>query len=154
MRHLFGTLLILILLVMPSCKYFKGGIFGKKSKTLAEVLARQDSIQAADSIRRAEELLLAIEAAKLDSARRAEADHLSQASKYNIIVGSFVTPEFAAGLSDHYKKQGYDTKILKLEGTRFELVSAESHENFRKAVSRLREFQDTVELNAWMYIRK
>ena len=51
-------------------------------------------------------------------------------------------------------KQGYDAKILKKEGSRFELVSAEGHDSFRKAVARLKEFQDTIQIDAWMYIKK
>jgi len=41
---------------------------------------------------------------------------------------------------------GYDAKIIKMEGSRFELVTAESHDNFRRAVNRLNQFQDTVRL--------
>ena len=36
-----------------------------------------------------------------------------EASKYNIIVGSFITPEYAKGLAEDYRKQGYDSKIIK-----------------------------------------
>jgi hypothetical protein len=41
-----------------------------------------------------------------------------------------------------------------MEGGRFELVSAEAHDSFRKAVARLKEFQETIEVDAWMYIKK
>lgn len=121
---------------------------------MAILLAQQDSIRVADSIKKAQDLLFAIETAKLDSARKADEERLALESRYNIIVGSFITPEYAQGLAEVYRKQGYDSKILKMEGSRFELVSAEGHESFRKAVARLKEFQDTVELEAWMYIKK
>jgi hypothetical protein len=75
-------------------------------------------------------------------------------NRYNIIVGSFITPEYARILSSDLMKKGYNSKILKLEGTQFEMVSAEAHENFRTAVNRLKEFQDTVASDAWMYIIK
>ena len=74
--------------------------------------------------------------------------------RYNIIVGSFITPQYAIDFAEVYRKKGYDTRILKVAGSRFELVSAEVHENFRKAVERLKYFQETVELEAWMYIKK
>ena len=73
--------------------------------------------------------------------------------KYNIIVGSFITPEYARGLAEDYRQEGYNARIIKMEGSRFELVSAEAHESFRRAVARLQQFQDTVEIDAWMYIR-
>ena len=57
----------------PSCKFFKDkGLFGKKAKTLAVLLAQQDSIRVADSIRKVQDQILAIENAKLDSVRLAE----------------------------------------------------------------------------------
>ena len=157
MRHLSVVFLILLLAVAPSCNFFKNkGLFGKKAKTLAALLAQQDSVRVADSIRKVQEQMLAIENAKLDSIRLdAETRQASlKKSKYNIIVGSFITPEYAKNLAETYREQGYDTKIFKMEGSNFELVSAESHESLRKAISRLQQFQDTVEIDAWMYIRE
>ena len=157
MRHLSAIVLIVLLVVLPSCKYFKGrGLFGRKADTMAVWQARQDSTRVADSIRKVQDRLMAIENAKLDSARKAEEERLAWESKYkyNIIVGSFITPEYAKGLAEVYRKKGYDTRIIKMGGSRFELVSAEAHESFRKAVARLKEFQDTIELDTWMYIKK
>ena len=74
--------------------------------------------------------------------------------KYNIIVGSFITPEYARNLLADYTGKGYNARILKLEGTQFEMVSAEAHNNFRTALNRLKLFQDTVISDAWMYIKK
>jgi len=155
MRHLSAIVLIGLLVVLPSCKYFKNrGLFGKKANTMAILLAQQDSIRVADSIKKVQDRLMAIESAKLDSARRANEDRLAMAGKYNIIVGSFITPEYARGYAEFYRKLGYDTKIIKMEGSRFELVSAEAHESIRKAIARLKEYRDTVELDAWVYINK
>jgi hypothetical protein len=154
MRHLSAFVFVALLVFLPSCKYFKGGLFGKKTNTMAILLAQQDSVRVADSIKKVQDRLFALESAKLDSVRKADEERLALESKYNIIVGSFITPEYARGLAEVYRKQGYDTKIIKMEGGRFELVSAEAHDSFRKAVSRLKEFKDTIELEAWMYIKK
>ncbi len=157
MRHLSIVFLIFLLGVAPSCNFIKNrGFFGKKAKTLATLLAQQDSIRVADSIRKVQDQILAIENAKLDSIRlEEEAKQLAaQTRKYNIIVGSFITPEYANGHSDTYRLEGYDTKVIKMEGSNFELVSAESHQSLREAISRLQQFQDTVEIDAWIYIKK
>jgi hypothetical protein len=154
MRHLSAFVFVALLVFLPSCKYFKGGLFGKKTNTMAILLAQQDSVRVADSIKKVQDRLFALESAKLDSVRKADEERLALESKYNIIVGSFITPEYARGLAEVYRKQGYDTKIIKMEGGRFELVSAEAHDSFRKAVSRLKAFKDTIELEAWMYIKK
>jgi hypothetical protein len=156
MRHLAALILILILVMTPSCKFFKGKkLFGRKADTMAVWQVRQDSIRAGDSIRAVQERLLAMENARMDSLRVVEEKNAWENKfKYNIIVGAFITPEYAKAHSDDYRQHGYDARIIKVAGSRFELVSAEVHESFRKAVSRLQQFQDTVEISAWMYIKK
>ena len=157
MRHLSAIILIFLLAVTPSCNFLKNkGLFGKKAKTLAALLAQQDSVRVADSIRKVQEQFLAIETAKLDSVRLEEEARQAAAksSKYNIIVGSFITPEYAKEHAETYRQQGYDSKVFRMDGSNFELVSAESHQNLRKAISRLQQFQDTIEIDAWLYIRE
>lgn len=154
MRQLSAFVLIISLLVMPSCKYFKSwGLFGKKDKALAAMMARQDSIRFADSLRSAQDALLALENARLDSIRKADESRLALENRYNIIIGSFVTPEYARGLMEEYNKQGNNAQIIKMSGSDFELVAAESHKSFRKALERLKAYQDTVQIDSWMYIR-
>jgi len=152
MRHLLSVVLIVFLVLTPSCKYFGGK--AKKEKALATLLARQDSIRVADSIRQAQERMISLENAKLDSIRIAEEARLAMESRYNIIVGSFITPQYARDLQAEYIKQGYNAQILTVAGSRFELVAAEGHKSFRTAVERLKQFQDTIQLDAWMYIKK
>jgi hypothetical protein len=155
MRHILAVFLILLIAVAPSCNFFRNkGLFGKKARSIAALLAQQDSLRVVDSIKKVQDHLLALENAKLDSIRLAEEARQAEASRkrYNIIVGSFITPEYAQGYSETYRQLGYDTKIIKMENSNFELVSAESHESLRKAISRLQQFQDTVDIDAWMYI--
>jgi len=156
MRNLSAIFVIILLITLPSCKYFKGKkLFGRKADTMAVWQAKQESIRVADSIKKVQERLQAIENARLDSIRRAEEERNAlKMNKYNIIVGSFITPEYARDHAADYRNRGYDTKIIKMEGSRFDLVSAEAHSSFSKAVTRLAQFQDTVEIDAWMYIIK
>lgn len=156
MRHLSAIVFIVLLIVSPSCKYFKGGLFGKKARIIAVMKAQEDSVRVADSIRKVQDNLMAIENSKLDSIRKADEKRLSMETKnkYNIIVGSFITPEYSKGFAEDFRKQGYDPKIIKKEGSRFELVSVEAYDSFRKAVTRLKAFQDTVQFEAWMYIKE
>jgi hypothetical protein len=151
MRHLSALFLIVLLVAAPSCKYFKSS---KKADAMKALLARQDSIRVVDSIKNVQNRLMAIENAKLDSVRLAEEARLALSKKYNIIVGSFITPEYAKGYAEVYRQKGYDPQIIQMTGSRFELVSAEAHDSFKKAVARLKEFQETIELDAWMYIKK
>jgi hypothetical protein len=155
MKQFVIFILILILVLSPSCKWLREkGFLGKKADTMIFWRARQDSIRVVDSIRKVQDQLLALENARLDSARKVDQELKDWVGryKYNIIVGSFITPEYAKVLSADFASRGYRTKILKLEGTPFEMVSAEAHENFREAVQRLKQFQDTVAFDAWLYI--
>ncbi len=152
MRHLsaFVFVLIMVLVISPSCKK-RGGLFGrKKADTTGVWLARQDSIRVADSIRKAQEALLAIENARQDSIRLAEEAKL--AFKYHIIVGSFVTPEYARNFADEYRSKGYNVRLLQMKGSRFELVSAEAFDQFRPAVNKLADYQANIMPDAWLYI--
>jgi hypothetical protein len=157
MKQLVAFGLIMLLVVSPSCKFLKEkGLIGRKADTMSVWLAQQSSRRVADSVRKVQDRLLAVESARLDSMRQADQEKMDWESKYryNIIVGSFLTPEYARAFSADLSLKGYKTRILKLEGTKFEMVSAEAHENFRTAVARLKEFQDTVAFDAWMYIIK
>lgn len=110
----------------------------------------------ADSIKKVENRLRAVEEARLDSIRLAEEERAAYEArnKYNIIVGSFITPEYAKMLAEEYRKIGYDPRVIRMTDSKFELVVAESYDRFSKAVQRLEQFQDTVEIDSWLYIKK
>jgi hypothetical protein len=157
MRQLLAIVFTVVLIVTPSCKFIKEkGLFGRKQDTIAAWQAKQESKRITDSLRVIQERLDAIETARADSLRAIEDERLAWESKhkYNIIVGSFITPEYAKTHADTYKSMGYDTRIIKLPGTNFELVSAKAFDKFSNAVVSLAQFQDTVDMNAWMYIIK
>jgi hypothetical protein len=157
MRHLLFVLVIGLFIILPSCKYLKGGLlFGKKAKTMAIIKAKTDSIRVADSLQKVKDLLYKAEQARVDSMRMAEEALLALQSKhkYYIIVGSFITPEYAKVFTDDYRKRGYEPKILQMDGSRFELVAVEAYDSFTMAVSQLEKFKDTVQLDSWLYIKK
>jgi hypothetical protein len=154
MKQLVVFFVIILIVTFPSCKFFRGkGLFGKGADTMAVWQAKRDSARVADSIRNVQNRLLAAENARLDSMKRADQERIEFETKYkfNIIVGSFITPKYARDFSAEMSKKGYNTRLIKLEGTNFEMVSAEAHESFRKAIERLKLFQDTVATDAWIY---
>lgn len=149
MRILSAIIFALFIAALPSCKFF-----GKKARLQSEMQARQDSLRVADSIRKAQERLLALETARQDSIRQAEEERLANETKYNIIVGSFITPEFAKSMAEEYTQMGYNVRIIKPSNSRFELVAAEGHKSLKTAISRLAQFQDTVQIESWLYINQ
>jgi hypothetical protein len=153
MKILSALILVFFLAFLPSCKFFQNKVFGKKARALAEMKAREDSTRVADSLRKAQAYLLSIENARQDSIRLAVDQRKAAENKYNIIVGSFITPEYAREMAQAYKGMGYNPEVIKMN-ERFELVSAEGHQNLRTAIKRLAAFQDTVQMESWIYVRQ
>lgn len=150
------ALLLIFLLSFSSCKFIKEkGWFGKKKPDPVAIWqAQQDSIRVADSIKAEIELMKQIEQARLDSIVLAEQARLEFESRFrfHIIVGSFLTREYAEDYKNYYRSMGYDANIIPDSRNRFNLVSAEVHETLRNAHTRLVRYQDTVEFEAWVYI--
>lgn len=156
MKQLTAIFLMLLIVMTSSCKFFREKkLFGKKDRLMAEWQAKQDSIRVADSIKHINDSLLVIENARLDSIMRAEEEKQFLESQYNIIVGSFITPEYAEACAEDYRNRGYDaTRIIHKENSRFALVAAESHHSLRTAITRVNQFQDTVEIDSWIYTHR
>lgn len=158
MRRLITIIFLLVLILFPSCKNIRErGLFGKKARTLEMLRAEQQRVRVADSLKRIENRLKAMEEARLDSLRmaaEAEKAAFEAIDKFNIVVGSFITPEYARAWSEEYQKQGYNTRIIRMTDSRFELVVAESYDRFSKAVERLDIFQTTVDVDAWLYVHR
>lgn len=152
MRSISAIILALMLVSLPSCKFLRENVFGRKARLQAEIQARRDSIRVVDSIKKVQERLLALERARLDSLQRVEEERQIDKTRYNIIVGSFLTPEYARSLANEYTGMGYNVRILKSDDSRFELVAAEGHQSLRTAIRRLGQFQDTVQVESWLYI--
>lgn len=150
------TIFLAFLLLTSSCKFIEEkGWFGKsKADTMAVWQARQDSLRVADSIKAEVDRMKAREQARIDSIRSAEQarSEWEQRFRYHIIVGSFLTPEYAEDYLQYYRSMGYDAHIIKDRDDRFNLVSAEVHENLNRAARRLYQYQDTVNFEAWLYV--
>jgi len=157
MRALMIIICLSLLPFLSSCNFLREkGIIGRKQKKEAEMQARLDSIRVADSLRNVESRLRALEEARLDSLRKVEEERalLLSARKYNIIVGSFLTPAFAESYAEEYRELGYNTEILNEEGSPWSLVVAEYHERYPAAARRIIQFHDTVNIDAWIYVRE
>ncbi len=150
------TISLALILLTSSCKFIEEkGWFGKsKADTMAVWQARQDSIRVADSIRAEIEHMKAVEQARLDSVQAAGQAQLEREARfrYHIVVGSFLTPEYAEDFKSYYQSMGYNAKIIDGPKNRFRLVSAEVHENLNEAIKRLVQYQDTVNFESWLYI--
>ena len=150
-------ILFAISMAFSSCKFVKEkGWFGlKNADTMDAYLRKQDSLHIADSISKVIAKQKAIEQARQDSINNAEQERLERLSrfKYHIVVGSFITPQYADEWSVYYNSIGYGTEILKA-GNEFNLVSARNYDNMKDALIDLEHFKDTVQIDAWVYINE
>ncbi|MBS0010749.1 MAG: hypothetical protein KFF49_05035 [Bacteroidales bacterium] len=150
------SILVAILMLTSSCKFIKEkGWFGKsKADTMAVWLARQDSIRAVEARQAELENERMREQARIDSIQAAEQAQLEWESrfKYHIIVGGFITPEYADDYLAYYRSMGFDAEIIDGPDKRFQLISAERHNDRNRAIRRLYQYQDTVDFESWLYI--
>ncbi len=155
MKVVLTILAFSLFLSLTSCKWLKEkGIFGRKADTMAIWHARQDSIRVADSLKAVQEKI-ALENQRLEQEKLAEEQRLEWERKfrYNIIVGSFITPEYARNFLEEIRSQGFpDARLIPLEDTKFEMVAAEAHDKLGTAIERLRYFRNNVAFDAWIYI--
>lgn len=151
-------IMIIMLASATSCKFIrKKGWFGTgKADTMLVWQQQQESRRVADSISRVRQALEARERARIDSLNRIEQERLQYEARfrYHIVVGSFITPEYARAFNEHMKREGFNSQIVQRPGSRFEFVAAEVHDNLRTAVDRLMQYRDTVVVDAWIYIRR
>jgi hypothetical protein len=157
MRQIYVVILVILLAVVPACKKFSiKGLFGRKAKSEALLKARQDSTRIADSIQEVKMVLEKIENEKIDSLRKMDQERLVRENnlKYKIIVGCFLTPEYAENLAETYRNKGFDSKTYRRKGSRFQMVEAAAFDNVTAATKHLKEFRQTTEPGAWLYVKK
>jgi cell division protein FtsN len=154
MKKLPIVLLAGILLLTPSCDFVKSiNPFGKKGREAETLRQQQEAFRVADSIRVANEQAALEKERQAELARLAEQEALER-SKYHIIVGSFLTPEYADQWLDHVKNFGYEAKLVEMDGGRWRLVSASSYGSLREAWNNLDKVQYTINSEAWIFRRE
>ena len=153
MKRLITVLMAAMLLLTPSCKFIKdNNPFGRKARQAEALQKQQEAFHRADSIKVANELMAQEEARQAELVRIAQQEAEEKAREnYHLIVGSFLTPDYAASWLTHCKDMGYNAKIVAIDGGRWNLVSADSYQTARDAWNALPSFLNTFEAGAWVY---
>lgn len=157
MRVLASVVIVFFFFFTSSCNNSrKSGPTGRKGKTLEMLRAEQDSIRVADSLRRVERRVQALEEARQDSVKMAAQENPADrsGSRYNIIVGSFFTPDNALKRAEEYRNKGFDARVIVPEGSDYELVVAESYDQLARAEERLSYIRNNIDKSAWLYVKK
>ncbi len=142
-----------LILLMSSCDFVK-----EKNPFTKRQRERVMQMQI-DSIRRADSIQKSISEARMKAVQDslaliASAQAQEESLKYHIIVGSFITPDYAQAHHDYYVSKGYNATVLDKANSHFKLVSAGAYSSLKEASSALNGYRDTVEYESWIYIRK
>ncbi len=144
-------------LLMCGCDFVKNvNPFAKKEDTMQIYQHRLDSIRRAELLRKQQEEARHDQAIA-DSMRRAEesdadAERMQVMNRYHLIVGAFKTPSYAQDFNEKILSQGHDSKIIESDNN-FNLVTIESFDNYRSAVSEWKRIRDKGEHLVWLYIK-
>lgn len=152
MKKLPLVLLAAVLVLTPSCDFMKSiNPFGKKAREAEALRQQQEAFRIADSIRVANE-------AKEEAERVRQAELAMEAEEqtrvmtgYHVIVGSFLTPEYADAWLEHIKGFGYDAQLIGMDGGRWQLVSARSFPDLHQAWNAVGGITDRIDSEAWVY---
>lgn len=139
------------ILIAPSCDFIKShNPFGKKAREAEALRQQQEAFRIADSIKVAEEQAAREREILAEQARLAEQETMDR-SKYYIIVGSFLTPEYATSWEEHITSLGHNADIVEMGAGRWKLVSVSSYATLNEAWNALKNYQDNVNMDAWVY---
>jgi len=152
MKKVISITMVCLLIMATSCRYIEShNPFNKKKRERELVMERRmDSIRVADSVNRAG--LAVRQKAIEDSLAAAVAVKAKEEDlKYHIIIGSFITPEYADSYASYYSGKGLEAKIIDKANSRFRLVTASSFATLKEASDALGQVRETVEAGSWIY---
>jgi hypothetical protein len=146
----------ILTLIFSSCDFFQSkNLFSDDEDTLMLYQKKQDSLRFVDSIKKLQKQLSSVRQrhkTMLDSIKKSQGPQAKKSQyKFHIIVGSFRNQEYLQSYNQFIKDKGFKTTILKNQYG-FRLISIESTNSWRSAVSTLEDIRNDLEKNAWIYI--
>ena len=157
-RNLIIICLLLLVLIIPLSRLARKLIHSGEQYLKASIeTGRADSTRVADSLKRALTFKKNFNKTLTDTLLSMETKNLAGGGpgvSYYIIIGSYASPGNAETVAEQYQNQGYETTIIATinrKGENISMVSVSSFSNADKAKSFLKEFQQKVNPNAWLY---
>jgi hypothetical protein len=142
---------LIVLLVLPSCKFIKTKILSKKIDTLsAYVDTAAARVNAA--VPQENQTFAQPESQPAENVQQSVTNPVTNAQFY-MIVGSFTVPENANKYAEKIKGMGYEGEIIAGHDG-FQMVTAKSYNNFSTSVADIEQFRSNVTPNAWVYVKK
>jgi hypothetical protein len=145
---------LVVLLVMPSCKFIKTKILSKKVDTLSvfsDTLAKDEPIDTVFQ-QEATNYIPPESQTTASGGQTRTVPSVSDAQCY-MIVGCFTVPENANRYAEKIKGMGYEGEVI-AGNDGYQMVTAKSYGSFRTSVSEIEQFRSAVTPNAWVFVKK
>jgi len=145
---------LVIMLVMPSCKFIRTKILSKKVDTLSAFVDTLSHAEIIDSSIYYQDVVSEMQKGSqpvADPAVSQPAPALD--ARYYMVVGCFMVPENAARYADKIRGMGYEGGIISGYGG-FQMVTAKSYSNFKTSIADIDQFRAEVTPNAWVFVKK
>lgn len=144
---------LVILLVMPSCKFIKTKILSKKVDTLSvfnDTLAHEqmDTAFQQEAANYAQPELQASVSVDQNKSVPSVTD-----AQFYMIVGCFTVPENASKYAEKIRSLGYEGEVIPGHDG-YHMVTAKSYGNFRSSIAEIEQFRTDVTPNAWVFVKK
>jgi hypothetical protein len=157
------TVLILVLITFPGCKFINERILGKGSDTLDVYVANLERELAGIESEHFYELeKMKMESqAKIDSViNYYESQFFGKGRKYTggtagtyyIITGSFKTPKYADAWSAKVTGMGYRSEVVQMGY--WNLVASGYYKSLREAINNLDNMRSAVTPDSWIYVSR
>ncbi|MBN2275810.1 MAG: hypothetical protein JXK95_15890 [Bacteroidales bacterium] len=147
---------LVILLVMPSCKFIKTKFLSKKVDTLSAFVDTVSHAEYVDSSIYYQDMMSEIQQEQQQEASPVDIQPQSLPAtnaQFYMIVGCFMVPENASRYAEKIRGMGYEGEII-FGTSGLQMVSARSYNNFRTSVAEIDQFRADITPNAWVYVRK
>lgn len=147
MKTLRLTFIVLVVLSLSSCKFFKQQKwFSKDVDTLLTV--EEPIIEPIDSTQ-IETIVQETEPITTN-----ETSYGYTSDKFYMVVGSFLSEQLAGKYAKKIQELGYQPQIIYSSSLGFYRVSAKSYNDFTSAVGDIPNFRDNVTPRAWVHVKK
>jgi hypothetical protein len=144
---------LVVLLVMPSCKFIKTKILSRKVDTLSimtDTLSHKEKTDTAFQQEMTD--YVPAQPQTFENAGQNKPAYSSNAQFY-MIVGCFTVPENANRYAEKIRGMGFDGEIIPGHDG-FQMVTARSYGNFNTSIAEIDQFRSDVTPNAWVFVKK
>ena len=146
------VILLVSILIVPGCKFFKEK-FSKKEKKDEYAVNLEKKVEEGEKKHQAElEKLKKQSEAEIERLKLQLDEAKTKSQRYKVVVGGFKVPGNAERFAGRLRNQGFEPEIVRSHNG-FDLVSIYSYGSLREALGKMRDVRHNLDDEAWVYIQ-